>query len=62
MSTAAQDPDAMRTAAVSTPDASAVEQPAGASEGAPRPLSSLSSLLGDSFAGGQACDADGSCA
>jgi hypothetical protein len=54
MSTAAQDPDAMRTAAVSTPDASAVEQPAGASEGAPRPLSSLSSLLGDSFAGGQA--------
>ncbi len=30
-------------------------------EAAPQPLTSLSSLLGGSFAGGQACDADGSC-
>lgn len=31
------------------------------SEAAPQPLASLSSLLGGSFASGQACDADGSC-
>lgn len=31
------------------------------SEAAPQPLTSLSSLLGGSFAGGRACDADGSC-
>ncbi|MFJ6041924.1 hypothetical protein [Brachybacterium paraconglomeratum] len=31
------------------------------SEAAPQPLTSLSSLLGGSYAGGQACDADGSC-
>lgn len=30
-------------------------------ETAPQPLTSLSSLLGGSFAGGQACDADGNC-
>ncbi|GLI29439.1 MULTISPECIES: hypothetical protein [Brachybacterium] len=30
-------------------------------EAAPQPLTSLSSLLGGSYAGGQACDADGSC-
>lgn len=30
-------------------------------EAAPQPLSSLSSLLGGSFAGGQACDAEGNC-
>ena len=30
-------------------------------EAAPQPLTSLSSLLGGSFAGGRACDADGSC-
>lgn len=28
---------------------------------APQPLTSLSSLLGGSFEGGQACDADGNC-
>ena len=31
------------------------------SEAAPQPLTSLSSLLGGSYAGGQACDADGNC-
>ena len=30
-------------------------------EAAPQPLTSLSSLLGGSFTGGQACDADGRC-
>ncbi|MGP5413705.1 hypothetical protein [Brachybacterium paraconglomeratum] len=30
-------------------------------EAAPQPLTSLSSLLGGSYAGGQACDADGNC-
>lgn len=30
-------------------------------EAPPQPLASLSSLLGGSFAGGQACDADGNC-
>ncbi|OFT50447.1 hypothetical protein HMPREF3159_12115 [Brachybacterium sp. HMSC06H03] len=30
-------------------------------EAAPQPLTSLSSLLGGSLAGGQACDADGNC-
>ena len=48
----------------SQPDAaqaSTVRSEATELEAAPQPLTSLSSLLGGSFAGGQACDADGSC-
>lgn len=51
------------------PAASGTETPAGAAQPtsaadpstAPQPLTSLSSLLGGDFEGGQACDADGNC-
>ena len=67
MSDADRTADAVRPATgahPSQPDAAQTDagrSETNGSEAAPQPLTSLSSLLGGSYAGGQACDADGSC-
>ena len=67
MSDADRTADAVRPATgahPSQPDAAQTDvgrSETNGSEAAPQPLTSLSSLLVGSFAGGRACDADGSC-
>lgn len=56
--------DPERTATAHDLSAAPAEESAPATpapSAAPQPLTSLSSLLGGTFEGGQACDADGNC-
>lgn len=55
------DPDRSAVSAESGRHAGEPASAAASPSAASQPLTSLSALLGSSFEGGQACDADGSC-